>query len=133
MNQVNDAINPNHYKTESGLECIEIAELFPYTQGNAIKYAWRAGQKDNLVQDLKKCEWYIDRAMSEDTSTLCFDAYDKLQEKFFESNANYIIGLKVEFNSYPLQSALISALVTDNLFIAKIIVSYLIKTMENKE
>ena len=31
-----DAINPNHYKTESGLECIEIAELFPYTQGNAI-------------------------------------------------------------------------------------------------
>ena len=71
--------------------------------------------------------------MSEDTSSLCFDAYDKLQEKFFKSNANYNIGLKVEFNSYPLQSALISALVTDNLFIAKTIVSYLIKTMENKE
>lgn len=58
-----DPINPNHYKTESGVDCIDIAELFPYSLGNAIKYAWRAGKKDNLEQDLKKCEWYLNRAL----------------------------------------------------------------------
>lgn len=59
---MNDPINPNHYKTSS-VECIEIAELFPYTLGNAIKYAWRAGLKDNLIQDLNKCLWYLNRAL----------------------------------------------------------------------
>lgn len=61
--QPNDPINPNHYKTQSGVECIEVASLFPYSLGNAIKYAWRAGRKDNLKQDLEKCEWYLNRAI----------------------------------------------------------------------
>ena len=60
----NDLINPNHYKTGGGVSCIDIAELFPYSLGNAIKYAWRAGKKDNLKQDLEKCEWYLNRVMA---------------------------------------------------------------------
>ena len=36
---MNNPINPNHYKTQSGVSCIDIAELFPYSLGNAIKYA----------------------------------------------------------------------------------------------
>ena len=28
---MNDLINPNHYKTPSGVSCIDIAELFPYS------------------------------------------------------------------------------------------------------
>lgn len=63
IKEANDPINPNHYKTQSGVECIEVASLFPYSLGNAIKYAWRAGRKDNLKQDLKKCEWYLNRAI----------------------------------------------------------------------
>lgn len=70
----NDLINPNHYKTQSGVSCIDIAELFPYSLGNAIKYAWRAGKKGGtandlngreyfLKQDLGKCEWYLNRAI----------------------------------------------------------------------
>lgn len=59
----NDPINPNHYKTQSGVGCIDVAELFPYSLGNAVKYAWRAGKKDNLKQDLEKCEWYLNRAI----------------------------------------------------------------------
>ncbi len=27
--------------------------------GNAIKYLWRAGQKDSEIQDLEKAVWYI--------------------------------------------------------------------------
>lgn len=64
LKETNDPINPNHYKTQSGVQAIDIAELFPYALGNAIKYAWRAGKKDNLKQDLEKCEWYLNRAMA---------------------------------------------------------------------
>lgn len=69
----NDPINPNHYKTDSGVQAIDIAELFPYSLGNAIKYAWRAGKKDNLKQDLEKCEWYLNRARlnGEDSLFMC--------------------------------------------------------------
>lgn len=71
---MNDPINPNHYKANSGVECIDVAELFPYSLGNAIKYAWRAGKKDNLKQDLEKCEWYLNRAMvnREDSLIMCY-------------------------------------------------------------
>lgn len=74
MNNPINPINPNHYKTQSGVSCIDIAELFPYSLGNAIKYAWRAGKKGGtandlngrayfLKQDLGKCEWYLNRAI----------------------------------------------------------------------
>lgn len=55
-------INPPHYKTHCGVECIEVASLFSFDIGNAIKYAWRAGSKGDLVTDLKKCAWYLNRA-----------------------------------------------------------------------
>ena len=67
---MNNPINPNHYKTQSGVECIDVAELFPYALGNSIKYAWRAGKKDNLKQDLEKCEWYLNRAMANGEDSL---------------------------------------------------------------
>lgn len=66
----NDPVNPIHYKTQSGVECIDVAELFPYSLGNAVKYAWRAGKKDNLKQDLEKCEWYLNRAMANGEDSL---------------------------------------------------------------
>lgn len=74
--RTNDPINPNHYKTESGVECADIADLFPFSTGSAIKYAWRAGKKDNLIQDLEKCEWFLTRALSngEDSLFLCHHA-----------------------------------------------------------
>jgi len=33
-----------------------------FNLGNAIKYIWRAGEKDpDAIKDLKKAKWYIDR------------------------------------------------------------------------
>lgn len=63
----NDPINPNHYKTKSGLEVIDIIEAFQldFKLGNAIKYILRAGKKDHIVQDLKKAIWYIERKIKE--------------------------------------------------------------------
>lgn len=60
---MSSAINhPPHYNAHpSGVECIAIAEHFNFNIGNAIKYLWRAGLKENLVEDLKKARWYVDR------------------------------------------------------------------------
>lgn len=60
-----DPVNPPHYRSHpSGIECITIAEHFGYSIGNAIKYLWRAGLKDNAVEDLRKAHWYIGREIA---------------------------------------------------------------------
>ena len=52
--------HPKHYTEHpSGVECIEITKHMNFCLGNAIKYIWRAGLKDDALQDLKKAEWYI--------------------------------------------------------------------------
>lgn len=57
-----DAINPPHYQTHpSGIQCIEITEHMNFCLGNAIKYIWRAGLKNNAIEDLEKARWYLDR------------------------------------------------------------------------
>ena len=62
---MSDPVNhPQHYRTDSGLEAIEVIEAFfpnDYHLGNAFKYLARAGKKDDEVQDLEKAVWYIDR------------------------------------------------------------------------
>jgi transcriptional regulator with XRE-family HTH domain len=61
----NDDVNhPLHYRSHpSGVECIQITEHHNFNVGNAIKYLWRAGLKDNTPseKDLKKAVWYIQR------------------------------------------------------------------------
>jgi hypothetical protein len=53
-----DLINhPDHYtQVVPGVECIDVVKHFPFAEGNAIKYIWRAGVKDSAtyVQDLRK-------------------------------------------------------------------------------
>lgn len=53
---------PAHYtKHPSGVECIQITEHMDFCLGNALKYIWRAGLKNNQLEDLKKARWYLDR------------------------------------------------------------------------
>lgn len=58
-----DMVNhPKHYISDpSGVECIEIVRHRTYNIGNAIKYLWRAGLKDQSrhIEDLKKAIFYI--------------------------------------------------------------------------
>ena len=58
-----------HYNQHpSGIECIEIARHYCFSIGNAIKYLWRAGLKQEVgksdvakeIEDLEKAKWYID-------------------------------------------------------------------------
>ena len=63
-----DNVNhPPHYTQHpSGVECIQITEHFDFCLGNAIKYIWRAGEKnkDSEIEDLEKARWYIDRQIA---------------------------------------------------------------------
>jgi hypothetical protein len=62
--------HPAHYnKHPSGIECIDIAEAFSFNLGNVIKYVFRAGFKDNEVQDLEKAAWYLRREISRRATT----------------------------------------------------------------
>lgn len=58
----NDPVNhPAHYTSHpSGIECIEVTRWMNFNLGNAIKYIWRAGNKGNALEDLKKARWYLD-------------------------------------------------------------------------
>lgn len=58
-----DAINPSHYTSIPGIECIEVTEHFDFCTGNAIKYLWRWRDKEGIV-DLQKAKWYIDRLIA---------------------------------------------------------------------
>lgn len=58
-----DPVNrPKHYTSHpSGIECIRVTEHMNFCLGNAVKYIWRADEKDNDLEDLKKAAWYIAR------------------------------------------------------------------------
>ena len=58
-----DNVNhPLHYTQHpSGVECIDITSHMNFCLGNAMKYLWRAGLKDDLIQDLRKAVWYIEQ------------------------------------------------------------------------
>ena len=71
----NDNVNhPSHYTSHpSGVECITITRHYCFAIGNAIKYLWRAGLKQdgNLtdkqkeIEDLQKAVWYINDRISQ--------------------------------------------------------------------
>jgi hypothetical protein len=63
---MSDAVDhPAHYNGHpSGVECIDVAEHFNFCRGNALKYLWRAGQKGDELEDLKKARWYLDREIA---------------------------------------------------------------------
>lgn len=43
------------------VECIDVVEEMVFNLGNAVKYLWRVGAKDDAITDLKKAAWYINR------------------------------------------------------------------------
>jgi len=55
------------------MECIEAIkgmlgdDFIPYCKGNVLKYLWRAGKKDDMLQDLEKAKVYIDFMIQDET------------------------------------------------------------------
>ncbi len=63
FNIIVDQVNhPMHYTSDpSGVECIQITRHRNFNVGNAFKYLWRAGLKneETQIEDLKKAIFYI--------------------------------------------------------------------------
>jgi hypothetical protein len=60
-----DMVNhPPHYKA-GGIETIDFIEAkeLGYNLGNVVKYITRADHKGNMLEDLKKAQWYLSRAI----------------------------------------------------------------------
>ncbi|MGB3724880.1 MAG: DUF3310 domain-containing protein [Glaciecola sp.] len=63
-----DMVNePPHYKSDSGIECIEAIRaalgregFIAYCRGSAMKYTWR--EKFDPVEDMGKAAWYVNKA-----------------------------------------------------------------------
>lgn len=54
--------HPSYYNASaSGIECIDVVEHLSFNIGNAIKYLWRCGMKNDPIIDLEKSLWYIKR------------------------------------------------------------------------
>ena len=60
MSTSQNSVNPQHYThQQSGIICNDITRHLSFNRGNAIKYLWRLGQKDESNQELKKALWYL--------------------------------------------------------------------------
>lgn len=72
-----DPVNhPSHYTSHpSGVECITIIRHMNFNLGNALKYIWRAGQKGDAVEDLRKAVFYLNDEIAriEDRGTAVAD------------------------------------------------------------
>lgn len=59
--------HPKHYNAleaecsncNRSIECIDVVREMNFNRGNAVKYIWRAGHKENQIQDLQKAVWYL--------------------------------------------------------------------------
>lgn len=73
-----DPVNhPKHYTSHpSGIEAIQICEHYGFNLGNSIKYIWRAGLKDDIVQDLEKARWYLDREIQKRKAARALNAVE---------------------------------------------------------
>lgn len=117
---------PSHYTSHpSGIECIEITKHMDFLLGNALKYIWRSELKDDMVQDLKKANWYLNKKIEEITkvdNTLNLHAVETHED---EDNpkwdvgenkettipytvANYVLEFSAEFSEMAMMTAAFS-------------------------
>jgi hypothetical protein len=69
-NSLDNVNSPSHYNTGQ-IECIQAIEAFlnteqlqGYLSGNCFKYLWRHTYKGKPVEDLNKCQWYLDKLIA---------------------------------------------------------------------
>ena len=63
-----DNVNsPPHY-TYGKYELIDLIEYLPFWKGNVLKYVYRAGYKNDELEDLKKAQWYQNKLIEKEGS-----------------------------------------------------------------
>jgi hypothetical protein len=59
--------HPSHYGgADNPYEAIKVVEAWglSFCLGNVVKYISRAGKKGDVLEDLKKARWYLDREIT---------------------------------------------------------------------
>lgn len=86
-----DPVNhPTHSTSHpSDVECIEVTESRSFLLGNAIKYVWRAGEKGDAVEDLRKALWYAERWLRHLRKDTVMDGIAPLQ-KYLAAETDHI-------------------------------------------
>lgn len=58
--------HPPHYGGDNTYEAIKVIEAWGlgFCLGNTVKYVCRAGKKGDVVEDLEKARWYLDREIA---------------------------------------------------------------------
>lgn len=58
--------HPLHYGGDTTYEAIKVIEAWDldFLLGNTVKYISRAGKKGSRLEDLRKAEWYLKRAIA---------------------------------------------------------------------
>lgn len=80
--------HPKHYNVHpSGVECIDVVEHMGFNLGNAIKYIWRADEKEDSFKDLRKAVWYIEREIERRTKQSNPETSDGAQDFDDEARA----------------------------------------------
>lgn len=83
----NDAVShPKHYANgmTTEVECIMFTRWMSFDLGNAFKYIWRAGHKDNFIQELDKALWYLEDATEHDIKEQHFELINFLPKSSLE-------------------------------------------------
>ena len=109
---VNLVDHPLHYNSHpSGVEAIEITERLAFCPGNAIKYIWRAGEKnkDKEIQDLRKAVWYLSRWISlvPPEPLISFPRQDKVAQYIKFESSWKALALWHIINHQPLSAVII--------------------------
>ena len=79
-------------------ECWDVAKFCDFATGNALKYAWRAGRKDDTAQDLCKALWYIRQLPAPCTPIIPQSVVDRLAAEaapFLEDHESDVLWLTV--------------------------------------
>ena len=104
MNKSDSVNHPAHYNygnvevIDYIRDCIGIQGEYYFCIGNCIKYISRAEYKNNKLQDLMKCKWYLTRAIED------LDEMNNSNE-ISESTTDVINELnKEEFETFPVQN-----------------------------
>lgn len=86
-----DMVNaPQHYRGHaSGVECIELTEMMPFSIGNACKYVFRRRDKWNTLEDLKKARWYTKRHIDFGLDSVALPNYELDVRKLTFALANH--------------------------------------------
>jgi len=67
INMTQSIDHPPHYGGgDNPYEAIKVVEAWglDFHLGNVVKYISRAGKKGEILEDLKKARWYLDRAIT---------------------------------------------------------------------